>query len=83
MKTIVKNESNVSLYLFDDDVALVVGDNDIVVGNPAQFIIGDCNAFNVTVYEQVSDPGQWQGWKYLFDGTAWTLNPDWQDPALS
>lgn len=81
MKTIVRKGTNVSLYLFEDNVVLDVQDNHIVVGNPAMFIIGDCNASNVNVHENVADPGNWEGWKYFYDGQAWTLNPDWTQPV--
>jgi len=26
-------------------------------------------------------PDDWTGNKYFYDGAAWTLNPDWIDPA--
>ena len=81
MKTITLKENGISLYLFADDVALDVNDERIVVGDPVKFIIGDCNATNVDIHENVSDPGAWCGWKYFYDGQAWTLNPEWVDPA--
>ena len=80
MKTIIRNGTNVSLYLFDDATDVVVTDTEITVGNPAEFIIGDCNTSNATLYTDVTDPGDWVGWKYLFDGTVWTLNPDYVPP---
>lgn len=80
MKTIVRNDNNISLYIFSDDKALAVGADRIVVGNPEELIIADCNSSNVTVYEGVTPPADWSGWKYTFDGSVWTQNPDWVDP---
>jgi hypothetical protein len=79
MKTITRN-NNISLYLFADDKALDVQSDKIVVGDPEELIIGDCNSSNVTVHENVTEPDDWFGWKYFYDGTTWTLNSDWVDP---
>lgn len=81
MKTIVRTETNLSLYCLADDVAINLGDNVTVVGEPAQFIINDCNAHNVQVFEQVTAPDDWEGGKYCFDGQAWSIAPDWIEPA--
>jgi len=80
MKTITFNDSNVSVYLFADDKALDVQSDKIIVGDPEELIIADCNSSNVTVHENVTEPDDWFGWKYFYDGTTWTLNPDWVDP---
>ena len=80
MKTITFNDNNVSVYLFPDDKALDVQSDKIIVGDPEELIIADCNSSNVTVHENVTEPDDWFGWKYFYDGTTWTLNPDWVDP---
>lgn len=80
MKTITRNDNNISLYLFADDKALDVQSDKTIVGDPEELIIGDCNSSNVTVHENVTEPDDWFGWKYFYDGTTWTLNPDWVDP---
>jgi hypothetical protein len=80
MKTITFNDNNISVYLFADDKALNVQSDKIIVGDPEELIIGDCNSSNVTVHENVTEPDDWYGWKYFYDGTTWTLNPDWVDP---
>lgn len=79
MKTLVRE--NLSLYLLDDNEAIVMTEADITVGNPAKFIIADCNSSNTVLYEGVTAPADWTGGKYFFDGTDWTLNPNWIDPA--
>lgn len=79
MKTLTRE--NLSLYLFDDSKSLTITDDNIVVGDPVEFIIGDCNSENTTLHENVvNSPSDWANCKYLFDGTTWTLNPDWVDP---
>ena len=82
MKTIVETSSGLSKYLLADDVTITATADNITVGDPAQFIIGDLNSGNATVYEGVTDaPTDWTGNKYFYDGATWTLNPDWIDPA--
>lgn len=81
MKTIVETSSGLSKYLLADDVTIVSNAANIVVGDPAHFIIADLNSGTVTITENVTNsPSDWSGDKYFFDGTTWTLNPDWVDP---
>ena len=81
MKTIVETATGLSKYLLDDSMTITVNSDHIVVGNPSQFIIGDLNSSNATITENVTNaPSDWTGNKYTFDGTTWTLNPDWVDP---
>ena len=83
MKTIVETSSGLSKYLLADDVTITATADHITVGDPAQFIIGDLNSTTVTVTDNVTNaPEDWTGNKYTFDGTTWTLNPDWVDPTL-
>jgi hypothetical protein len=83
MKTIVETSSGLSKYLLADDVTITATADNITVGDPAQFIIGDLNSTTVTVTDNVTNaPDDWSGNKYTFDGTTWTLNPDWVDPTL-
>ena len=83
MKTIVETSSGLSKYLLADDVTITATADNITVGDPAQFIIGDLNSTTVTITDNVTNaPDDWSGNKYTFDGTTWTLNPDWVDPAL-
>ena len=82
MKTIVETATGLSKYLLADDVVVAPTAQDITVGNPPQFIIGDLNSATVTITENVTNaPEDWTGNKYFFDGATWTLNPDWVDPA--
>jgi hypothetical protein len=80
-KTITFNESNISAYLYDNDVSLTVESNQLVVGDPATLIIGDMHSGNATVHENVTAPADWFGGKYLFDGTTWTEVDGWVHPT--
>lgn len=80
-QTITRNDNNISLYVFDDDEVITVEADRIAIGDPEELIIADCNSSNTTVHTGVTAPDDWSGWKYFFDGTDWTQNPDWVDPA--
>jgi len=79
MKTIVRKDSKISLYLFDNGEVVNINAENTTIGNPVKLVISDCNTSNATLVENVTDPGDWTGWKYLYDN-GWTLNPDWVDP---
>jgi hypothetical protein len=81
MKTIVRNDNAVALYLFDNNEVVDVKADKITIGDPVEMIITDCDSSNVTLFEGVTTPAEWTGGKYLYtteDG--WTLNPDWTPP---
>ena len=83
MKTIVETSSGLSKYLLADDVTVVSNSDMIHVGDPIEFSIGDLNSTTVTITDNVTNaPDDWTGNKYFFNGTAWSLNPDWVDPTL-
>ena len=83
MKTIVETSSGLSKYLLADDVTIISNSDMIHVGDPVEFSIGDLNSTTVTITDNVTNaPADWTGNKYFFDGTTWSLNPDWTDPAL-
>jgi hypothetical protein len=82
-KTITFKKSNISAYLYDDDVPVAVESNKLVVGNPATLIIGDMHSGNATVHENVTAPADWFGHKYKFDGSDWSENTEWVDPKVA
>jgi len=77
MQTITFNDSNISAYVFEDADTVTVSAENITCPN---FIIGDMNSGNATLHTGVTAPADWQGGKYLFDGTNWTANENWTDP---
>jgi hypothetical protein len=79
MQTITFNESTISAYIFDDAHDLVTTADNITC---PYFVIGDMNTSNATIHTGVDSPADWQCGMYLFDGTTWTLNPDWTDPKI-
>lgn len=78
MQTLIRKGTNVSLYLWDDTTVIVVGTTNTIVGDPPEYIIGDCTVYNSTLYEGVTAPEDWVGGKYLYtpDG-GWVPNPNW------
>jgi len=79
MKTLINTESKISLYLFDDSETVDVQSSKVVVGNPETLIICDCNSSNSTLVEGVTEPTEYVGRKYLYDG-EWQSNPDYIAP---
>jgi len=79
MQTLVKDGK--SIYLFEDDVSVVLSDTNITVGDPAILVIGDCSSTDTVLHEGVTAPDDWYGYKYTFKRSKWKLNPDWVDPT--
>jgi len=78
MKTLTKN--GLSIYLFDDAEVLSITEENITVGDPPKFIVGDCNSSDTTLFTDVTPPEDWTGCKYFYGGAIWSLNPDWVEP---
>jgi len=74
MKTIIRNSTSHSLYIFPEDAIVSVGDNSIVTPN---LIIGDLNSSNATLVENVTPPDDWTGGKYMYTGGEWVLEDSW------
>ena len=85
-QTITKNDGNVSLYLFDDDVEvnLSATPNATVRNNgDNNFDIGDLNSSNATLHTGVTAPDGYKAGKHTYDGSSWGLVSGWVDPAAS
>jgi hypothetical protein len=80
MKTLTKD--NLSIYIFSNDTKLEITHDHIVVGDPIQFIIADCNSQNTVLHENITPPEDWSGHKYFFDGIDWSTNSNWVDHTL-
>lgn len=83
MKTVVRNNSNVSLYLLPDDMEVVIGIENMTLGNPPQYLVLDCNTSNCTLVENVTNPGDWKGGNYLYVNGTWAANPAWIEPVTA
>jgi hypothetical protein len=79
MKTIIRNDTNVSIHLFNDDAVVSIANDKTTVGNPVTMYILDCTSANTTLHENVTPPSDWKGQKYLFNGTDWTANPNYAE----
>lgn len=86
MKVLVRNEDNISIYLIDDGATVNFVDDQIHITGDAEMgnvVVGDRSSDDTTLYEDVTDaPEDWFGWKYFYDGSAWTLNPDFVGDGL-
>jgi hypothetical protein len=76
MKTIIFNDSNISVYVWENDVEITTTEESITCSD---FLITDMNSNNATIYEDITPPSGWQSGKYFYDGSDWTLNNDWID----
>tara|TARA_S200002703_G_scaffold157603_2_gene165892 strand:- start:132 stop:422 length:291 start_codon:yes stop_codon:yes gene_type:complete len=83
-------DKDICLYLFSDETQVDIQEGRMVVGHPLEpdFIVLDCFQSNAVLYENVTTPSGWTGWKYKYSsivtsGTeekSWVLNDQWQDP---
>lgn len=85
MKVLVRNEDNISIYLIDDGATVTfTADQIYIIGDleMGDVVVGDRSSDDTTLYENVTDaPDDWFGWKYIYDGSEWTPNPDFNDDA--
>ena len=88
MKVVTKKATNVAVYIFPDNVPVVIQDDIMKVGNPENpaydgydFYVCDCTTETAALYQNVAAPNGIKPWTHLFDGTTWTPNPDWVDPT--
>lgn len=77
MKTLIQNTTNVSKYLFEDSINISIESDKIMAPD---FIISDLNSNNATLVEGVTAPEDWTGCKYLYENSAWVVNPNWVEP---
>lgn len=79
MKTITRKDNNVSKFLLEDNVQVDITTESITIADPEDTIIIDLNSSNTTLHTNVTNaPDDYVGEKYRFDGTTWSLNPDYR-----
>lgn len=71
MKTLVRKSDGTSLYLFDDSVSIDLLPALVIVGQPADFTIGDLNDDTARLIENVTPPADWVGGKYRLINGQW------------
>jgi len=83
-KLLVSNDNNLCTHLYPPTYQIEVTDQSVTVtiGEFNSYLVPDANSTNVTYYEGVNDvPDDWAESKYFYDGSAWSLNNDWTEPA--
>ena len=70
------------IYLFADSTVINLESNRTVIGDPEELIISDCNSNNVTVHTGVTDPGDYWGWKYNYDGSSLSSNTRFKGDSI-
>ena len=80
MQTIVRKDTNVSLYYYPDSKTIDIGSTSTTVsdGGTPELIIADCNSSNATLHTGVDAKSDYWGWKYKHDGSAWSANSDFK-----
>ena len=84
MQTIVKKETNISLYYLTDNKTVDIGSDQttVSVDGAIELIIADCNSSNATLYTGVDEQATWWGHKYKHDGSSWSANTDFKGIML-
>ena len=80
MQTIVRKDTNVSLYYLADNKTVNIGSDQTTIseGGTPELIIADCNSSNATLHTGVDAKSDYWGWKYKHDGSAWSANSDFK-----
>ena len=80
MQTIVRKDTNVSLYYLADNKTVNIGSDQTTIsdGGTPELIIADCNSSNATLHQGVDAKSDYWGWKYKHDGSAWSANTDFK-----
>ena len=86
MQTLVDKTTNVSYLVFNDDRTMTISETGTVVNATSSDKyedIGECilptfTSSNTTKYTGVTEPADWIGIKYKFDGSSWTKNTDYK-----
>ena len=80
MQTIVRKDTNVSLYYLEDGKTVDIGSDKTTIsdGGTPELIIADCNSSNAVLHTDVDAKSDYWGWKYKHDGSAWSANTDFK-----
>ena len=80
MQTIVRKDTNVSLYYLADSKTVNISSDltTISEGGTPELIIQDCTTSNATLRTGVDEQAAWWGHKYKHDGSSWSANADFK-----
>ena len=80
MQTIVRKDTNVSLYYYPDSKTIDISSDKTTIseGGTPELIISDCTTSDATLHTGVDAKSDWWGWKYKHDGSAWSANTDFK-----
>ena len=80
MQTIVRKDTNVSLYYLVDSKTVNIDSDQTTIsdGGTPELIIADCNSSNAVLHQSVDTKSDWWGWKYKHDGSSWSANADYK-----
>lgn len=73
MKTVISNQNNISLFVFNDDVLISLNENNLTIGpkdNPDSTVV-DFNKHNASIVENVTPPTDWKNGIYKFENNNW------------
>jgi hypothetical protein len=73
MKTVLEKATNISYYIFADDVPLVPNAVNIVTPD---FNIGHLDAERGVIVENVTPPADWITGMYFYINGEWIINPE-------
>lgn len=73
MKTILLNDTKESMYLFQDDTPVEIGDDSFIF--QGELVNANINNQNASVVPCGQTPDDWIGMRYVFDNDTWVLNP--------
>ena len=79
MKTIVETSTGVSVYMFTDEGAPEITEENITFNGDV--VDTQLNSTNASIVENISPPDDWIGRKYILNNGEWSQNPN--DPTLS
>jgi hypothetical protein len=80
MQTIVRKDTNVSLYYLVDSKTVNIDSDQTTIsdGGTPELIIADCDSSNAVLHQSVDTKSDWWGWKYKHDGSSWSANSDYK-----
>ena len=86
MQTLVDKSTAISYYVFNDDRTVTINNTGTVVSPTSsdkyegieELLMPTMTTDNTTKHTGVTEPTDWIGNKYKFDGSDWTKNTDFK-----